>query len=165
MGLEAVGLIVAGLLAIGVPGFLFSLVLFPKLGDMDFWVRVGSSLGLGAMLVLYEGYALARLQALMLGGFIISTAVTSGILLAGVYIRGGGRVVSAYWSGFIKGLGGLGTKLKPMMKKVRPKAEPKHEVKPQPEAAHHHPPATEHPHESTHHPPAAEHSHVPKEKT
>lgn len=152
MCLDTVAYVIVGLLAVGVPGFLFSLTLFPKLGDMDFWTRVGSSLGLGAMLILVEGYALARLQSLVLGGFIISTAVTSGILLASVYIQGGAGVVSAYWNGFIRGLRGLRAKLKPVIEKVRPKPKPLPEEKPQPELAHHHPPA-------------AEHSPVPKEKT
>jgi hypothetical protein len=165
MGLEVVAYVIAGLLAVGVPGFLFSLVLYPKLGDMDFWMRAGSSLGLGAILILLEGYSLARVHSLTLGGFVMSTAVTSGILLAGVYIRGGAGVVSAYWNGFIRGLRGLyQTKLKLVAGKIRPKAKPSSE-KPQAEAAPHHTPATEHPHEPAHHPPAAEHSPAHKEKT
>jgi len=163
MGIEVIGLVIAGLVAIGVPGFLFSLVLYPKLESFDFLTRAGMSLGLGALLVLIEGYALARMQALVLGGFVVSTAVLCGIFLPGVYFFGGSKVVSAYWRGFVRGLHWIkNTKLstlRRLTKKVRPHAKPQHE------AAHHHPPATEHHNETAHHTPTAEHFPEHKEKT
>ncbi|MEW6222552.1 MAG: hypothetical protein AB1476_04470 [Candidatus Hadarchaeota archaeon] len=114
--LDVIGYIIAGALLVFIPGFLFALVLYPKMEDMDFWVRVGSSFGLGAMVMLYEAYAIARVGSLTIGAFIIAVAVTSGALLFGVYIRKGGGVVSAYWKAFIKGVG----KIFSMVRKPKP---------------------------------------------
>lgn len=91
-----VGYVLLGLFLIMVLGFLFSLVLYPKLGSLDFWVRMGVSLALGTLVAAYIGFATARAGVLQLGPFVgidLALCVVFGIL---TYFRGGFVVIMAY---------------------------------------------------------------------
>lgn len=96
--LDVIGYVVLGFILLALPGFLFSLVLYPNLESLDFWTRVGMSLALGAMLVVYVGYLLARpeLAALQLGPFVAGTAVLCVVFAVLAYFRGGFEVIIAY---------------------------------------------------------------------
>lgn len=109
-----------GLFLLVTPGFLFSLVLYPKNESLDFWTRAGMSVALGAMFVVYVGYVTARLGALQLAPFVGVTSVLCiafGIL---VYLRGGFGVIVAYKRGAFR-----------LLKKLKPKRMPKQPL-PQP---------------------------------
>ena len=75
--LEVIGYVVLGLILLMVPGFLFSTVLYPKRENLDFWARMGVSLGLGAMLAVITGYAIAMpgVSTLSLEPFVIATLI------------------------------------------------------------------------------------------
>ena len=96
------------------PGFLFSLVLYPKLGDFDFWARVGASFGLGILVAAYIGFAIARAGMLQLVPFVgvdLTLCVVFAIL---AYFRGGFEVISAYTQAALK-----------VLRKLRPPKPPK----------------------------------------
>ncbi len=95
--MEAVVYVIAGLILVLVPGFLFSTVLYPKRDSLDLWSRVGVSVGLGAMLAVIVGYIIAMpgVSTLSLGPFVIATLVLSVIMAALSYLRGGLGVISA----------------------------------------------------------------------
>lgn len=87
-----------GLFVLMVPGFLFSLVLYPRREGFDFWKRMGASLGLGVLLLVYVGFVLAQPGARMLEatpfiGAVLTACVVFTIL---AYLRGGFEVVTAY---------------------------------------------------------------------
>jgi len=87
-----------GLFVLMVPGFLFSLVLYPRREGFDFWKRMGASLGLGVLLLIYVGFVLAQPGARMLEaapfiGAVLTACVVFAIL---AYLRGGFEVVTAY---------------------------------------------------------------------
>lgn len=96
--LDVMGYMIPGLFLLIVPGFLFSLVLYPKLESLDFWGRMGMSLALGVMLVIYMGYFLARpeLAMLQLSPFLGLTAGICAVLAVLAYFRGGFEVITAY---------------------------------------------------------------------
>lgn len=96
--LEVIGYVVLGLFLLMAPGFLFSLILYPKLESLDFWSRMGVSLGLGVMLLLYAGYFLARpeLAMLQLGPFVGLTFGVCAVLAIVAYFRGGFNVLFVY---------------------------------------------------------------------
>jgi len=102
--LEVVGYVVLGLILLMVPGFLFSTVLYPKNKSLDFWTRMGISLGLGAMLAAFIGYSISmpEIRALSLGPFVIATVVVCILLGVLTYLRGGFSVLTAYKNGFLK---------------------------------------------------------------
>jgi hypothetical protein len=91
-----IGYVVAGLLMIMIPGFLFSAALFPEAGGMDFWKRTGVSLGLGMLLLVYQVAVLARLKSMTTGPFITSVIIVTLGLTVAVYLRKGTAVVQAY---------------------------------------------------------------------
>lgn len=96
--LDVIGYVVLGLFLLIVPGFLFSLVLYPKLASLDFWARIGMSLALGVMLAIYVGYLLARPELAMLQGgpFLGLTVGVCAVLAVIAYFRGGFEVIIAY---------------------------------------------------------------------
>lgn len=96
--LDIIGYIILGLFLLIAPGFLFSLVLYPKLESLDFWARMGLSLALGVMLVIYMGYFLARpdLALLQLGPFVGLTLGFCVVLAIFAYLRGGFGVIFTY---------------------------------------------------------------------
>lgn len=96
--LDIIGYVVLGIFLLIVPGFLFSLVLYPKRGSLDFWARIGVSLGLGLIILIYVAYLIARPEwkALQLTPFLGVTAGVCVALAIVAYIRGGAGVVLAY---------------------------------------------------------------------
>jgi uncharacterized membrane protein len=95
---EIIGYVLLGLFLLLVPGFFFSLVLYPKSGDMDFWTRVGVSLGLGTLLLIYVGFFIAKpeMRMLQLAPFVGMTVGACAVLAILAYIRGGAEVVLTY---------------------------------------------------------------------
>ncbi len=96
--LDIAGYVILGLFLLIAPGFLFSLILYPKLESLDFWARMGMSLALGVMLVIYVGYFLARpeLAMLQLAPFVGLTVGVCAVLVVIAYFRGGFEVIIAY---------------------------------------------------------------------
>lgn len=43
--------VILGILVFFIPGYLLSLILYPGREDLDFWERIGTSVGLGALIV------------------------------------------------------------------------------------------------------------------
>ncbi|MEM3420733.1 MAG: hypothetical protein QW835_04825 [Candidatus Hadarchaeum sp.] len=96
--LEAVGYVILGVFLVLLPGFLFSIVLYPKREHLDFWSRVGTSLGLGAMMGALLGYVISipGLSTLSLESFTLATLIVSIILAIAAFLRGGFDVLSWY---------------------------------------------------------------------
>lgn len=96
--LDIIGYVLLAMFLLIVPGFLFSLVLYPKLGSLDFWTRVGVSLGLGVMLLIYVGFFIAKpeLRMLQFAPFVGVTLGLCVVLSVLAYLRGGAEVVLAY---------------------------------------------------------------------
>lgn len=122
--LDIVGYVILGLFLLIAPGFLFSLVLYPKLESLDFWTRIGMSLALGVMLVIYVGYFLARpelamLQAAPLVGLTVGLCAVLAVI---AYFRGGFEVVFAYLRPVVR-----------VFRKVKPPKPPKPSAPPIPE--------------------------------
>ncbi|MBC7219728.1 MAG: hypothetical protein H5T49_06340 [Hadesarchaea archaeon] len=96
--LEAAGYVIIGLILVLVPGFLLSIVLYPKRENLDFWSRAGTSLGLGAMIAALVGYVISMpgLSVLSLGSFVMGTLIVCIILAIIAYLRGGFGVIFWY---------------------------------------------------------------------
>lgn len=122
---------VAGAILIMLPGFLFSVALYPKAKSLDFWTRMGLSLALGVLIAFYAAYTAARLQAFMLGPFITATSIAAAILIVLVYLRGGVDLVLGYLRGAL-GLPGRAMKLLNKLGGLKPKkvAKPGKKVSP-----------------------------------
>lgn len=73
-----------------IPGFLFTLALFPKRKDLTPLTRAAWSLGLGVVVALYVGVALARpdLKMLRLEPFLLAIAVFCAACAVVAYFRG-----------------------------------------------------------------------------
>jgi hypothetical protein len=142
--LETVADILLGLFVIFGPGFLLSLVLFPKRGDFDFWKRLAVSFGLGVMLSIYIGAVLSRPQfrALTLVPFTEGALILFVLFAVVAYLRGGMAVPAGYARAVIR-----------TVRKPKPPAPPAQE-QPKP-AAHHESPAVHHEQPAVHH----EHEH------
>ena len=99
--LEVIVYAIAALALLMVPGLLFSTVLYPDTDRLDFWKRMGFSLGLGTMLAALLGFviALPGVGALSLLPFVEATAVACVALLILTYLRGGFRVFREYRRG------------------------------------------------------------------
>ncbi len=97
--LDVVGYVVLGIILIMAPGFLLSLVLYPKLSDFDFWVRMGVGLALGALVISFIGFGIAKAGALGLPAFV---GVDFGLCVAFLvvaFFRGGFEVIGTYTRG------------------------------------------------------------------
>jgi uncharacterized membrane protein len=99
--LEAIGYVIIGLIMVMLPGYLFSIVLYPGRESLDLWNRVGVSLGLGAMLTVVVGYIIAipGVSTLSLGSFVAAALILSAIMAILGYLRGGLGVISARVNG------------------------------------------------------------------
>jgi uncharacterized membrane protein len=129
--LDIIAYVLLGLFLLMFPGFLFSLVLYPKLEGIDFWTRAGMSLGLGVMLLLYVGFFIAKpeLKMLQLAPFVGVTFLLCAVLAVGAYLRGGSEVVRAYTKAVFKFL----RKAKaPKAEKPSPTSPPKPEEQTKP---------------------------------
>lgn len=82
--------VIPGFIAIFAPGFLLGLIFYPGRGDLDFWERVGVSIGLGALAMMFIAVILAQpnLKALRAGPFFGSVAVFSVACAIFTYWRG-----------------------------------------------------------------------------
>jgi hypothetical protein len=107
-------IILLGVVLVFVPGFLFSVVLYPKAGRLDFWSRVGLSFGLGIVVVIYLAFFVARLDALLFEPFIAATIIACAVLGILVILRGGLELISAYGKNafaFFMKIGSVGDKV------------------------------------------------------
>jgi outer membrane biosynthesis protein TonB len=154
--LETVAYILLGLFVIFGPGFLLSLVLFPKLGDFDFWKRVAVSFGLGVMLSIYIGAILSRPQfkALTLAPFTEASLILFVILAVVAYLRKGMAVPAAYARAVMRTVHKPKppTPTPPIHEQPKPSEQPapeqpKSAVHPEGPTAHHEQPAVHHEHE------------------
>jgi hypothetical protein len=96
--LDELSYILLGLFMLFGPGFLLTLVFFPKPGDLDFWQRMAVSLGLGVIVLFYVGVVLAHPERklLSLGPFTGVVLVVCGFCAVVAYLRGGFTVVGIY---------------------------------------------------------------------
>ena len=96
--LDKLGYILLGLFMLFGPGFLLTLVFFPKPGNLDFWERIAVSLGLGVVALFYIGAVLARPEwkLLSLAPFTGAVLVVCGFCAVVAYLRGGFAVVGIY---------------------------------------------------------------------
>ncbi len=125
--LQEIAYVILGAILLMVPGFLLSVVIYPKRGSLDFWKRMGLSLGLGVMLIVFEGYVIARADSFFTGTLFLATSVMTAILIVLVYLMKGIDLILSYVSGALGLARGLFVKLK-RPKKEKPK-EAKHEEK------------------------------------
>lgn len=123
--LEAIGYVIIGLILVMLPGYLFSIVLYPKRESLDLWARLGVSLGLGAMTAAIVGYIIAMpgVSTLSLESFAVATLVLSAILATLGYLRGGLIVISARMSGTPK-----------IFRRQKPSQEPQAKIAEEPKA-------------------------------
>ncbi|MDH5443552.1 MAG: hypothetical protein OEX16_04525, partial [Hadesarchaea archaeon] len=72
--LDVLAYVLFGLFLLMVPGFLFTLVLYPRRESLDFWQRMGVSLGLGVLVLIYLGFVLVQpsLKMLTLVPFVLA---------------------------------------------------------------------------------------------
>lgn len=96
--LEELGYILLGLFMLFGPGFLLTLVFFPKPGDLDFWQRMAVSLGLGVIALFYIGVVLAHPERklLSLAPFTGAVLAVCGVCAVVAYLRGGFAIVGIY---------------------------------------------------------------------
>ncbi len=87
-----------GLFLLMVPGFLFTLVLYPRRESLDFWERMGVSLGLGVLVLIYLGFVLAQpgLKMLTLVPFVLAVFGVCLLFTLIAYWRGGLEIAIAY---------------------------------------------------------------------
>ena len=87
-----------GLFLLMVPGFLFTLVLYPRRESLDFWERMGVSLGLGVLVLIYLGFVLAQpgVKMLTLAPFILAVLGVCLLFAFIAYWRGGLEVAIIY---------------------------------------------------------------------
>jgi len=125
--LETLGYILLGLFMLFVPGFLLTLVFFPKPGSLDFWERVAVSLGLGVMVLIYIGVVLARPEwkTLSLVPFTEAVLILCGFFAVAAYLRKGYAVVAIY-----------GRRVMRVIHKPRPPAPPPTQPPAQPTEEH-----------------------------
>ncbi len=133
--LDIIGYVLLGIFLLIVPGFLFSLVLYPKLENLDFWSRVGVSLGLGVMLLIYVGFFIAKpeLGMLQLAPFVGVTVGLCVVLAILAYLRGGAEVVLTYTRVVVRFFKSKASKPSrtptPSQPKPEKQAQPHHEKK------------------------------------
>lgn len=96
--LAEIGYILLGLFMLFVPGFLLTLVFYPKLEQLDFWERVGVSVGLGVLVLIYVGVVLAKPEwkMLTLTPFVAVVVAFSCVCAGIAYWRGGFKVLTTY---------------------------------------------------------------------
>ena len=117
-----------GLVLLIVPGFLLSLVLYPKREQLDFWQRVAVSVGLSVLVLIYVGFVLARPQLLRPGPFFGAVFAVCVFFALLARLRGGFEVLAAYWRAVVPVL----QRLKPP---PRPEVQPPEEKPPQAEVS------------------------------
>ncbi|KUO39574.1 MAG: hypothetical protein AVW05_04280 [Hadesarchaea archaeon DG-33] len=96
--LDVLAYVLFGLFLLMVPGFLFTLVLYPRKESLDFWQRMGVSLGLGVLVLIYLGFVLAQpgLKMLTLAPFVLAVFGVCLLFALIAYWRGGLEVAIIY---------------------------------------------------------------------
>jgi len=96
--LEVPVYVLFGLFLLMVPGFLFTLVLYPRRESLDFWERMGVSFGLGVLVLIYLGFVLAQpgLKMLTLAPFVLAVFGACLLFAFIAYWRGGLGVAIIY---------------------------------------------------------------------
>ncbi len=126
--------VIIGLVLIMVPGFLLSVAIYPKKGSLDFWKRMGLSFGFGLMLIVMEGYLIARLDSLLTGTLFLATSVVTATLIVFVYLLKGIDLILSYVHGALGLVRGLFVNIRRLSGKLkRPANDKPKEVKEEPE--------------------------------
>ncbi|MFP4005802.1 MAG: hypothetical protein ACLFUR_03670 [Candidatus Hadarchaeia archaeon] len=88
-----IGYVIIGMLMFFIPGFFLSLLIFPGSDRLDFLERIGTSFGLGALIIILTGIILAQptLRALRLIPFLASVFGFSALCAVLVVIVNGSR--------------------------------------------------------------------------
>ncbi len=96
--LDVLAYVLFGLFVLMAPGFLFTLVLYPRKESFDFWQRMGASLGLGVIVLIYLGFVLAQpgLKMLALAPFVLAVFGVCLLFALIAYWRGGLDVLIIY---------------------------------------------------------------------
>ncbi len=121
--LEVPVYVLLGLFVLMAPGFLFSLVLYPRRESLDFWKRMGVSLGLGVLVLIYLGFVLAQpgVKMLTLVPFVLAVFGTCLFFAFIAYWRGGLGVAIIYWRWLVRKISRL---RRPKPKPVPPEEKP-----------------------------------------
>ena len=145
--LDKIVYVLLGLFILMVPGFLFTLVLYPRRESLDFWERMGVSLGLGVLVLIYLGFVLAQpgLKMLNLVPFVLALF---GVCLLFAFIafwRGGLEIAMIYERALMRKISRLRP---PKPKPVPPQEQPAlPEEKPAPPPEERPPPPSQPPEE------------------
>ncbi len=121
--LDKIAYVLLGLFILMVPGFLFTLVLYPRRESLDFWERMGVSLALGVLVLIYLGFVLAQpgLKILTLVPFVLALF---GVCLLFAFIafwRGGLEIAMIYERALMRKISRLRP---PKPKPVPPQEQP-----------------------------------------
>ncbi len=121
--LDVFAYVLFGLFLLMVPGFLFTLVLYPRRESLDFWERMGVSLGLGVLVLIYLGFVLAQpsLKMLTLVPFVLAVLGVCLLFALIAYWRGGLEVAIIYERALMRKLSRLRP---PKPKPVPPEEKP-----------------------------------------
>jgi len=124
--LEVPVYVLFGLFLLMVPGFLFTLVLYPRRESLDFWERMGVSFGLGVLVLIYLGFVLAQpgLKMLTLTPFVFAVFGTCLLFAFIAYWRGGLGVAIIYWRWLMQKISRL-RYARALMQKIRRLRPPK----------------------------------------
>jgi len=127
--LDVLVYVLLGLFVLMTPGFLFTLVLYPRRESLDFWARMGMSLGLGVLVLIYLGFVLAQpgVKMLTLVPFVLAVFGTCLLFAFIAYWRGGLGVAIIYWRWLVRKISRL-RYARALMRKIsrlrRPKPKP-----------------------------------------
>lgn len=119
--LDTIAYLLLGLILLFVPGFLFSLALFPGKDSLDFWERVGVSLGLGVLVLIYLGFVLTQpgLKMLTLVPFVLAVFGICLLFALIAYWRRGLEVAIIYERALMRKI----SRLRPPKRKPAPPEE------------------------------------------
>ncbi|TKJ26997.1 MAG: hypothetical protein CEE41_00670 [Hadesarchaea archaeon B3_Hades] len=141
--LDVLVYVLFGLFLLMVPGFLFTLVLYPRRESLDFWERMGVSLGLGVLVLIYLGFVLAQpgVKMLTLVPFILAVLGVCLLFVFIAYWRGGLEVAIIYERALMRKISRL-RYVRALMRKIsrlrppKPKPVPPEEKPTPPEQPH-----------------------------
>ncbi len=141
--LDVLVYVLFGLFLLMVPGFLFTLVLYPRRESLDFWERMGVSLGLGVLVLIYLGFVLAQpgVKMLTLVPFILAVLGVCLLFVFIAYWRGGLEVAIIYERALVRKISRL-RYVRALMRKIsrlrppKPKPVPPEEKPTPPEQPH-----------------------------
>ncbi len=121
--LDVLAYVLFGLFILMAPGFLFTLVLYPRKESLDFWQRMGVSLGLGVLVLIYLGFVLAQpgLKMLTLAPFVLAVFGVCLLFALIAYWRGGLDVAIIYERALMRKISKL---RQPKPKPVPPEEKP-----------------------------------------